>query len=101
MIHLLDKKEGGKGLAALIIARKKDKSGEEKEQVMKKPTSEEGNELDVSMGLEAAMGDLIEALKMKDKKMAVEALKSFVQMCMDGMPEEEEEEDSEEEDSEY
>ena len=72
---------------AIIIAKKMGKPEESKSA----PESEDGGELDQSMGYDSAGEEILKAIESKDKSMLVEAIKNIVQMCMDESPEESEE----------
>lgn len=64
---------------ALLIASKLGKPDNMKEA----PQSEEGAELDQSIGFKSAAEEIIKAVESKDSSMLMEALKSFHQMCQD------------------
>ena len=87
-----DKKKDG---IALIIAKKMGKP----EEVSEAPQSDDGAEMDSSMGYEVAGEEILKAIESKDKSMLIEAVKNIVKMCMDESPEEEPSYESEEDQS--
>lgn len=69
----------------LIINKMKDKSydgmKESNEKAMEAPQNEMGDEVDNSMGLNAAAEEMMSAMERKDASAFAAALKSFMEMC--------------------
>lgn len=83
-------KDKNKSLS-LIIAKMKKPEGEEMSEA---PKSEDGGEVDNSIGIDSAAEEIMSAIEGKDPKGLVAALKSFMEMSAEEepMPEEPEQE---------
>lgn len=77
--------------ATLIIAKMK---GGSPDMPKEAPKSDDGAEMDSSMGYMAAAEEMMKAIESKDPKMLMSAVKAFVDMCMDESPEDESEYES-------
>jgi len=77
-------KDDKKRMATIIVGKLSGKP----ESMEEKPKNEMGDEMDSEMGLDAAAEELLSAMHSKDPKMLKHALRSFMEMIMNEMPEE-------------
>lgn len=75
-------KDDKKNVASVIISRMK-KDGE-----VKDAPEQDGAKMDSPDDYDIAIDELMDAFEKKDKRALKDAMKSFVQMCMDESPEE-------------
>lgn len=75
MIMPDDKKKS----ATIILAKMKGKDDYEKKET---PTSEDGTEMDSSIGYDAACEEMLKAIESKDAKALKESLRSVIDMVM-------------------
>ena len=71
-----------KGIAALIIAKKK-KPDDSEPEIQTAPKNEEGMNTDYEMGIDTALDDVMSALDSKNKASLKSAMKSLVTMIID------------------